>query len=116
LAGVHDIFHMSQLKRCLKAPMDVVLPDTAPLEADLTYLEHPVKVLDQKDRVTWRKTIKFFNVQWSNHTEEEATWESEEFLHSCHLEFVLPKIGCVRLFATPTRIPSSLKSRDKIFC
>jgi hypothetical protein len=52
LAGVHDIFHMSQLKKCLKAPMDVVLPEVAPLEADLTYTEHLVKILDQKDRVT----------------------------------------------------------------
>jgi hypothetical protein len=37
LAGVHNIFHMSQLKKCLKAPVDIVLPEVAPLEADLTY-------------------------------------------------------------------------------
>jgi hypothetical protein len=43
--------------------VDVVLPDVAPLEADLTHHEHPIKVLDQKDRVTRRKTIKFFKVQ-----------------------------------------------------
>jgi hypothetical protein len=73
LAGVHDIFHMSQLKKCLKAPVDVVFPEVTPLEADLSYLEHPIKVLDQKDRVTQRKTIKFFKIQWSNHFEEEAT-------------------------------------------
>jgi hypothetical protein len=60
LAGVHDIFHVSQLKKCLKAPVDVVLPEVAPLEADLTYLEHPIKILDQKSHVTRRKTIKFF--------------------------------------------------------
>jgi hypothetical protein len=34
LAGVHDIFHVSQLKKCLKAPMDVVMPEVTPLEAD----------------------------------------------------------------------------------
>jgi hypothetical protein len=73
LAGVHDIFHVSQLKKYLKAPMDVVLPDMAPLEADLIYLEHLVKILDQKDHVTRCKTIKFLKVQWSNHTKEEAT-------------------------------------------
>jgi hypothetical protein len=55
LAGVHDIFHVSQLNKCLKAPMDVVLPKVRPLEADLSYPEHPIKVLDQKDRVTRRK-------------------------------------------------------------
>jgi hypothetical protein len=36
LAGVHDIFHVSQLKKCLKTPVDVVLPEVAPLETDLT--------------------------------------------------------------------------------
>jgi hypothetical protein len=59
----------------LKAPMDVILPEVAPLETDLTYLEHPIKILDQKSRVTRRKTIKFYKIQWSNHTVEEATWE-----------------------------------------
>jgi hypothetical protein len=63
LAGVHDIFHVSQLKRCLKAPVDVVLPEVAPLEANLSYPEHPIKVLDQKDHVMRRKTIKFFKIQ-----------------------------------------------------
>jgi hypothetical protein len=77
LAGVHDIFHVSQLKKCIKASVGVVLPEVAPLKADLTYPEHPVKILDQKDCVTRRKTIKFFKVEWSNHTEEEGTWESE---------------------------------------
>jgi hypothetical protein len=46
LAGVHDFFHISQLKKCLKAPMDVVLPEVAPLETDLTYPEHPIKIFD----------------------------------------------------------------------
>jgi hypothetical protein len=92
LAGVHDIFHVSQLKKCLKAPVDVVLPEVTLLEADLSYLEHPCKVLDHKDRATMHKMIKFFKIQWSDHSEEEATWESEDFLHShqpdlsCHSE------------------------------
>jgi hypothetical protein len=63
--------------------MDIVLPEVTPLEVDLIYPEHPIKILDQKDRVTRRK-IKFFKVQWSNHLEEEATWESQDFLRSHH--------------------------------
>jgi hypothetical protein len=73
LAEVHDIFHVSQLKKCLKAPMDVVLSEVTPLKADLSYPKHPIKVLDQKDSVTRQKTIKFFKIQWSNDTEEEET-------------------------------------------
>jgi hypothetical protein len=90
LAGVLDIFYMSQLKKCLKALVDVVLPEVTPLEADLSYPEHPIKILDQKDHVTRRKTIKFFKIQWSNHSEEEATWKSEDFLHPRHPDFELP--------------------------
>jgi hypothetical protein len=89
LVGVHNIFHVSQLKKCLKAPVDV-LPEVTPLKADLTYPEHPIKILDQKDRVIRRKTIKFFKIQWSNQLEAEATWESEDFLYSRHPEFELP--------------------------
>jgi hypothetical protein len=90
LAGVHGIFHVSQLKKCLKAPVDVVLPKVAPLEADLTYPEHPIKILDQKSHVTRCKMINFFKIQWRNHTVEEATWESKDFLHSHHPNFELP--------------------------
>jgi hypothetical protein len=73
LTRVHDIFHVSQLKKCLKAPVDIVLSEVTPLEADLSYPERPIKVLDQKDHITTCKTIMFFKVQWSNHSEEEAT-------------------------------------------
>jgi hypothetical protein len=73
---------MSQLKKCLKAPLDVVLFEVTPLETDLSYPEHSIKVLDQKDLVTRCKIIKFFKIKWSNHSEEEATWESEDFLCS----------------------------------
>jgi hypothetical protein len=90
LAGVHNIFHVSQLKTCLKARVDIVLSEVTPLEADLSYPEQLIKVLDQKDRVMRRKTINFFKIQWSNHSEEEATWESEDFLRSRHLDFELP--------------------------
>jgi hypothetical protein len=55
LARVHDIFHMSQLKKCLKAPVGIVLPEVAPLKADLSYPEHLITILDRKDRVTRRK-------------------------------------------------------------
>jgi hypothetical protein len=89
LAGAHDIFHVSQLKKCLKELVDVVLPKVTPLEADLSYPEHPIKILDQKDHVTRRKTIKFFKIQWRNHTEEEATWGSENFFCSHHSDFIL---------------------------
>jgi hypothetical protein len=52
LAGVHNVFHISQLKKCLRPPVDVVVDDVSPLDADLSYPEHLVKILDWQDRVT----------------------------------------------------------------
>jgi hypothetical protein len=45
LAGVHNVFHVSQLRRCQKPPINVIIEDTIPLESDLTY-EYPSKILD----------------------------------------------------------------------
>jgi hypothetical protein len=47
LSGVHNVFHVSKLKRCLKPPTDVVIEYTIPLEPDLTYKAYPTKTLDQ---------------------------------------------------------------------
>jgi hypothetical protein len=44
--------------------------------------EYPSKVLDCKERSTRAKSIKMYKIQWSNHSEKEATWETEEFLRS----------------------------------
>jgi hypothetical protein len=47
---------------------------------DLSYQEYPVKILERFERITRNKKIKMCKVQWSHHTEEEATWEREEEL------------------------------------
>ena len=92
LQALHNIFHVSQLKKCVKVPSEVLsMPlEEVPLEPDLSYEERPVKVLDHKERVTRSRTIKFYKVQWSNHTEEEATWEQESYLKSQYPDFLLP--------------------------
>jgi hypothetical protein len=84
LAGVHDIFHVSQLKKCLKAPVDVVLPEVTPLEGDLTYPEHPIKILDQKSCVTRRKMMKFYKVQWI-----QGRWKLVQFEFEFKSSFLL---------------------------
>jgi hypothetical protein len=80
LSGVHNVFHVSQLKRCLKPPTDVVIKDTIPMKPDLTYKANPTKILDQQDRVTRNKTTQFYKVQWNDHSEDEAMWEHEDFV------------------------------------
>jgi hypothetical protein len=49
LAGMHNVFHVSQLRKCLRPPMDVVVDDVSPLDVDMSYLEHLVKILGQQD-------------------------------------------------------------------
>jgi hypothetical protein len=82
LSAIHNVFHMSQLKKCLQVPHKVVGVSDVNLEHNLTYSEHPIKIVDQKERVTRRKTIKFYKVQWNGLPKDEATWESEGFLNS----------------------------------
>src|SRR6185295_17548216 len=114
LSADHDIFHVSQLRMCLRVPTEAVESDSIQLESDLTYPEHPIKIIDRKDRVTRRTTNRFYKVQWTNHSEDEATWEKEEFLRSKYPDF---------LNAHPGNSPSNLltclysfmpESRDEI--
>jgi hypothetical protein len=91
LSSVHNVFHISQLKRCLKPPTNVVVEDTITLEPDLTYKAYPTKILDQQDRVTQNKTTQLYKVQWNDHSEDEATWEYEDFLRSNYPVFLLSR-------------------------
>jgi hypothetical protein len=52
LSAVHNVFHVSQLKKCLRVPDRTIEVMDVALEPDLTYSEHPIRVLDQKDRIT----------------------------------------------------------------
>ena len=52
LSTIHDVFHVSQLKKCLQVPDQNVDVEGAELEPDLTYSEYPIRVLEQKDHVT----------------------------------------------------------------
>ncbi|WVZ63550.1 hypothetical protein U9M48_013174 [Paspalum notatum var. saurae] len=88
LTAVHDVFHVSQLKKCLRVLEEAVDTSQIQIEPDLTYEEKPKKVLDQKQRSTRRKTVNFHKVHWSNHSEEEATWETEEYLQTKYLDFL----------------------------
>jgi hypothetical protein len=80
LSAVHNVFHVSQLNKCLQVPDRTIDVMDVTLEPDLTYSKHPIRVLDQKDRVTRRRVLKFYKIQWNQHTEDEATWETQDFL------------------------------------
>jgi hypothetical protein len=82
MCAIHNVFHVSQIKICVRLPTEIIAEPEVEIEPDLSYQEYPSKVLDCKERSTRAKSIKIYKIQWSNHSEEEATWEIEDFLRS----------------------------------
>jgi hypothetical protein len=81
LADVHDVFHISQMKKGFNPHDKESLPmDELNIKEDLTIVEHTIRILDTMTRVTTNSVIKMCKVQWSNHAEDEATWEREDEL------------------------------------
>jgi hypothetical protein len=73
LSAVHDVFHVSQLKKCLRVPEEQLPVEGLEVQKDLTYIEKPAQIVETADRVTQRKTIRMCKVRWSHHSEEQAT-------------------------------------------
>ncbi|KAL0543549.1 hypothetical protein IC582_018647 [Cucumis melo] len=86
LSTVHDVFHVSMLRKYVPDPSHVV--DYEPLEIDenLSYVEQPVEVLAREVKTLRNKQIPLVKVLWRNHRVEEATWEREDDMRSRYPE------------------------------
>jgi hypothetical protein len=73
LSDVHDVFHISQLKKCLRVTEEQLPMKDLDVKEDLSYQEYLVKIVEMCERSTRNKKIKMCNMQWSHHTKEEAT-------------------------------------------
>jgi hypothetical protein len=76
---------VSLLWKCLEVPEKTDIfknidHRSMDIHKDLTYHEVPIRILEEAYRTTQTQSIKFLKVQWSNHTEDEATWEREDYL------------------------------------
>ena len=98
LSQVHDVFHVFQLRRCFKEPIREVDHETLDLQDNLSYREYPIRILDEAECSTRRQKIRLFKVQWSHHSEKEATWEREDRLRAEY----------------PTLFPVTSECRDEI--
>jgi hypothetical protein len=63
LSAVHEVFHMSQLKKCLQILEEQLPMEDLEVQEDLTYIEKPKKILEMADRVTRRNTIRMCKVK-----------------------------------------------------
>jgi hypothetical protein len=88
-SAVHNIFHVIQLKKGVHVPENEVTTEAnAWIEPDFSLIKHPMRVLDQKERKTRRQTIRMYKIQWSHHTKEEVTWETEEYINTKYPGFL----------------------------
>ena len=76
--AVHDVFHVSMLRKYIYDPSHVLDVAQLPMNDELEYEEKPLKILDTKEHQLRNRTIRYVKVQWSNHSDAEATWEAEE--------------------------------------
>ena len=80
LEKIHNVFHVSMLRRYRSDPSHVVSSKTIELRPDLTYEKEPLEILAREVKELWKKRILLVKVLWKNHKTEESTWESEEVM------------------------------------
>ena len=82
LSRVHNVFHISILRKCISDPSHVLETPEIELRDDFSYEEQPVQILGREEKELRNKTISLVNVLWRNHLVEEATWEWEDQMRS----------------------------------
>ena len=68
-------------------PEEAIEPASVKIQSDLTYEERPIRVLEEMERVTRSKVIKFYKVIWNNHSEQDAMWGHEDYLCEVYPSF-----------------------------
>ncbi|KAL4023299.1 hypothetical protein IC575_017051 [Cucumis melo] len=77
-AAVHDVFHISMLRKYVADPTHVVDFEPLQISENLSYEEQPVEVLAREVKKLRSREIPLVKILWQNHGVEEATWEKEE--------------------------------------
>ncbi|XP_059669436.1 uncharacterized protein LOC132314613 [Cornus florida] len=77
LSTVHDVFHVSMLRRCLRDETQAIDCTEVQIRHNATYVEMPVRIVDSMVKQLRRAEIPLMKVQWNHQDEREATWELE---------------------------------------
>jgi hypothetical protein len=80
LSNVHDVFYVSQLKKCLRVPEEQLPMEELNVNEDLTYSEYLIRILETSRIITRCIVINMCKIQCSHHSKDEATWEREDEL------------------------------------
>ena len=78
LEKIHNVFHVSMLRRYRSDPSHVISPEVIQLQPNLTFEEEPVEILARDVKELRNKRIPIVKVLWRSHSVEEATWEPED--------------------------------------
>ena len=85
MSGVHEAFHVSMLRRYTPDPAHVVDWGQIEIDTDETFEEGPMCIVDSRDRVLRRKTVRLVVVLWKHCGVEESTWEREDTMRATYL-------------------------------
>ena len=87
LERIHNVFHVSMLRRYRSDPSHVIRREEIEVQPDFSYEERPVQILAKEVKQLRNKSVPLVKVLWRNHAVEEATWETEEHMrkHYPHL-------------------------------
>ena len=97
MSDIHLVFHVSQLRKCLRVPEEEIVPvGTIDLQKDLRYQEVPVKILDTITKRTRNLEVRVCRVQWSRQGVEEVTWEHEDALKEFPISLGTSRISRTR--------------------
>ncbi|XP_022032308.1 uncharacterized protein LOC110933391 [Helianthus annuus] len=78
LDGIHNTFHVSQLRKCLADKTAFVPLDDIELDEGLSYVERPIAIKDVKVKNLRNKAVRQVLVQWQHRKGSELTWEAED--------------------------------------
>ena len=84
MSGVHEVFHVSMLWKYTPDPAHVVDWGQIKVDTDGTFEEGPVCILDSRDKVLRRKTVRLVRVLWQHYGVEESTWEHEDTMRATY--------------------------------
>ncbi|KAL0541602.1 hypothetical protein IC582_021655 [Cucumis melo] len=85
-SAVHDVFHVSMLRRYVADPTHVVDFEPLRIIKNLSHEEQHVEILARKAKKLRSREISLVKVLWRNHGVEEATWEREEDMRALYPE------------------------------